>query len=141
MLEDTISRVKITKSIIKMLSIILIAIAAQSVGAYAEKSSNENGVRIQVAPQVLSANKPAQFQIRLNTHSVELNQDLKAVIELHDGQGRVYKAESWEGSPPGGHHRSGILTFPVIQATAGNVTLVFRDFGGSPKREFSWKID
>lgn len=140
MKKETCIREKATSSLI-ISFLLLIAFAVPSVWAYGEKNSNENGVRIQVTPQVLSPDKVPQFKIRLNTHSVELNQDLKRVAELYDSQGRVYKAERWEGSPPGGHHRSGTLFFPVLQAPAGDVTLIIREIGGVPKREFSWKIE
>ena len=108
---------------------------------YEVKNNEENGVRVQVTPQILSPNKPARFVIRLNTHSVDLNQDLTIVSELRDEQNRIYKAVKWEGSPPGGHHRSGTLTFSELKATAGRVTLIIRGVGGVAQRDFSWKIE
>lgn len=112
-----------------------------SAWAYEGKSSNEKGVRVQVTPLALSPDKPARFQIRLNTHSVALDQDLTVVTKIRDDQGRSYQAVQWEGSPPGGHHRSGMLTFPVLKATTGKVTLIIRDVGGVAERNFSWKIE
>lgn len=109
--------------------------------AYEVKNSVENGVRVQVTPQILSPNKPARFLIRLSTHSVELDQDLTVIAELRDERNRIYKALKWEGSPPGGHHRSGTLTFSELQATAGRVTLIIRDVGSVAQRDFSWEIE
>ena len=109
--------------------------------AYEGKTSSERGVRVQVTPKVLSHNKPVQFQIRLNTHSVELNQDMLVVAELRDSQGSTYKPVQWEGSPPGGHHRSGTLTFSALQQPVENVTLVLHDVGGVAQRTFSWTIE
>ena len=124
----------------KWLMIVVILAIAATGWAYENKSSDQNGVRVQVAPIVLSPNKAVEFQIRLNTHSVELGQDLTAVSELRDDQGRTYKALQWKGSPPGGHHRSGNLTFEALQTTAREVTLIIREVGGVDQRVFSWKI-
>ncbi len=123
------------------MAVVLILGATVSALAYETQKNNQSGVQVEVTPQTLSANKPAQFTIRLTTHSVELGEDLTAVTELRDDQGRTYKPAQWEGSPPGGHHRSGTLTFPVLQATGGSVTLTIRDVGGDAKREFSWEIE
>jgi hypothetical protein len=118
---------------------VVLAIAATG-WSYEDKSNNQNGVRVQVTPVVLSPNKPAEFKIRLNTHSGNLGQDLTLVAELRDDQGRSYKALEWRGSPPGGHHRSGDLTFEALNDTAREVTLIIREVGGVDERAFSWKI-
>lgn len=119
----------------------LLALAVATTGwAYDTKESNESGVRVTVTPQVLSSDKPAQFEIRLNTHSVALDQDLTQVAELRDTQGHVYEVKGWDGSPPGGHHRSGTLTFSNLQGSIDGITLVLRDIAGVPQRTFSWKI-
>ena len=120
----------------------LLVVAAAATGwAYDAQDSNENGVRVTVTPQVLSPDKPAQFEIRLNTHSVALEQDLTQVAELRGTQGQVYAVTGWDGSPPGGHHRSGTLTFANLQGSIDGVTLVLRDIAGVPQRTFSWKIE
>jgi hypothetical protein len=118
---------------------IVLSIAATG-WAYENKSSNQNGVRVEVTPIVLSPKKAAKFKIRLNTHSGDLGQDLTVVAELRDDQGSDYKALEWKGSPPGGHHRSGNLTFEALHDTAREVTLIIREVGGVDRRVFSWKI-
>ena len=131
-----------SKQIISKSMVLLLLLSTAATGwAYEGKTSRENGVRVQVTPQVLSHNKPIQFQIRLNTHSVELSQDMLVVAELRDSQGRTYKPVQWEGSPPGGHHRSGTLTFSALQPPVENVTLVLHDVGGVAQRTFSWTIE
>ena len=127
--------------IVKWVTVIFILITAAPGWAYSAKSDNENTVRIKVTPQVLSPNKPAQFQIRFNTHSVELDQDLTIIAELHDKQGRTYKAVRWEGSPPGGHHRSGLLTFSKLDAATEEVTLIIRDVADVKERKFTWRTN
>ena len=131
---------EISLKIIQLLLVIIILAMAVSGWAYENKSNNQNGVRVQITPIVLSPNKTAQFQLRLNTHSVELGQDLTVVAELRDDQDRTYKALQWKGSPPGGHHRSGKLTFEALHTTVREVTLIIREVGGVDQRVFSWKI-
>lgn len=124
----------------KYLAVAVFLSIAATGWTYENKSNNQNGVRVQVTPIVLSANKPAEFKIRLNTHSVGLDQDLTVVSELRDDQGRNYKALEWKGSPPGGHHRSGDLTFEELHDTVKEVKLIIREVGGVDRRVFSWKI-
>lgn len=120
---------------------VMILSAAVSAWAYSEKSSNQNGVRVQVAPQELAVGKPVRFLIRLNTHTVELDQDLTKVSELRDSKGQTYGVVNWEGSPPGGHHRSGTLTFSELKTDSGEITLTLRDIGGVPERVFTWEFE
>jgi hypothetical protein len=129
-----------TKPVMTLFLIFLITIVASSVWAYGEKNSNANGVRIKVTPQVLSPGMSPQFKISLSTHTVELSQDLKMATELQDDQGRIYKVKRWEGSPPGGHHRAGTLTFPTLHETTGEVTLIFGGMENVPQNTFSWKV-
>lgn len=94
--------------------------------------STENNVEFQVTPL-----SPSEFQIEINTHSVELDFDLTEISALYDDTGNAYKPLKWEGSPPSGHHRSGILKFPQISKNAKSIKLVIID---STEREFSWDI-
>ena len=95
-------------------------------------TNNQNDIEFQVTP--LSAN---EFQIVINTHSVDLDFDLTQISALYDNLGNTYKPAKWEGSEPGGHHRSGILKFPSINKNAKSIKLVITD---STKREFNWDI-
>ncbi|MBI4280985.1 hypothetical protein HY628_02195 [Candidatus Uhrbacteria bacterium] len=80
-----------------------------------------------------------KFDLALDTHSVDLAQALEQVAALVDDQGNKYPPQSWEGSPPGGHHRTGILTFAAIRPLPSAVTLVIRDIG-APERTFVWEL-
>lgn len=95
-------------------------------------TSNENNVEFQVTPLSTS-----EFQIAIDTHSVELDFDLTQISALYDDAGNTYKPLKWEGSEPGGHHRNGILKFPSIDKNAKSIKLVIID---STKREFSWNL-
>ncbi len=94
-------------------------------------TNNENNVEFQVTP--LSS---SEFQIAIDTHSVDLDFDLAEISMLYDDIGNEYKAIKWEGSEPGGHHRSGILKFPTVDKNAKLIKLVIKD---STAREFEWR--
>ena len=101
-------------------------------GSFQTLTSNENDVEFQIAP--LSAN---EFQIAMNTHSVDLYFDLTKISILYDDIGNDYKPLAWEGSEPSGHHREGTLKFPPINNNAKYIKLVIID---TTTREFEWKM-
>jgi hypothetical protein len=105
------------------------------------KSNNENRVRVDVQPVQLAPGQPMKFEVRMNTHSADLSQDLAAVSTLKDNNGREYKATAWQGSPPGGHHRKGVLEFPDLAQNSESITLVIRGIDNVPERTFNWRIE
>lgn len=122
------------------MAVAAIFVVVSSVAAYEPASSSANGVRIDVTPLQLESGKPARFEVRLNTHTVELMQNLTEIAELRDDKDREYRSVKWEGSPPGGHHRSGILEFPNLGASVTSVVLILPDVAGVPVREFRWSL-
>jgi hypothetical protein len=109
-------------------------------GAYEMKSDKQNSVRVDVRPVQLLSGKPTKFEIRMNTHSGDLSQDLVAVCILKDNKGREYQATNWIGSPPGGHHLSGVLEFPELDGNPESITLVIRLVADGPDRTFKWSV-
>lgn len=78
------------------------------------------------------------FTVSLNTHSEELDMDLVEVSQLLDDQGKSYKAISWEGAPPGGHHREGVLKFNPVSPKPQLIELKIKNIGGILERNFKW---
>lgn len=117
--------------------LLLVLSLAVRADAYESRSSNANRIRLDVRPVQLEGGQQARFQIRMNTHSVNLGYDLVAVALLEDDQGRKYRPLTWDGSPPGGHHRSGILEFPAIAKDSKVITLYIKI---EPDRIFEWKL-
>jgi hypothetical protein len=103
--------------------------------------SRSNGVTVDVTPITFAVGQPAKFEVSMNTHSVELGVDLIAVSTLTDDQGKEYRPVSWDGTGPGGHHRSGVLEFPVLEGTPRSATLVIRDIAKVPERAFQWDLE
>jgi hypothetical protein len=109
--------------------------------AFSSKKSRKNGVTVDVKPMKFISGQPAKFKVRMNTHSVELEEDMTAVATLSDDQGREYTPVKWDGAGPSGHHRSGTLVFPILEGTPKSVTLVIRDIAKVPERVFQWNLE
>jgi len=78
------------------------------------------------------------FEISLDTHLTDIDEDLTKVAVFIDEGGNEHKPIEWRGDPPGGHHRSGTLYFGEITPPAGSVILVIRQVGGINERIFKW---
>lgn len=88
------------------------------------------------------------FSVGMDTHSIDLdNIDLSKQAVLRNDRGQELKPERWD-SPPGGHHRSGVLTFPakdgsgrpIVDAGVKVVELVIRDVSGVKERVLRWEV-
>ena len=129
-----------TKVIGALIVFTVVSLTASAWAAYEHQSNNTNSVRVDVVPVQLSSGKKATFEIRMNTHTVPLDFDLVVVSLLKDDQGHEYRASDWNGSPAGGHHRSGVLEFPAIDKGAKSITLYIKDIADVPERTFEWKL-
>jgi hypothetical protein len=67
-----------------------------------------------------------------------LGEDLTKAAVLVDGAGRRYTPVAWQGDPPGGHHRKGILRFPAPPEPAKSFELQMQGIGGVSQRVFQW---
>lgn len=112
----------------------------QNTSGLETKESTEGPVSVAVTPKSLEASTPWDFDITLNTHSEELSEDLVAVSELLNDQGKSYKPTAWEGAPPGGHHRQGILKFNPISPKPKSIEIKIKNVGGIPERSFKWNL-
>lgn len=136
----TLKHPKISHFVSLMIMLFLITMAADA-SAYKTKSNKKNSVRVDVRPVQLLSGKPAKFEIRMNTHSGDLGQDLIAVCTLKDNSGREYQPVNWDGSPPGGHHRSGVLEFSELGEGVESITLVIREVANVSERVFNWAVE
>lgn len=123
--------------------VIFITIVGLDTGAlaYESKSSNVKNVRVEVMPVQLIPGQPVTFKIQMSTHSVELNYDMVKLSTLKDDMGREYQALKWNGDPPAGHHRGGVLEFPAIAKGTKSITLYIKNIAGVPERTFEWKLE
>lgn len=76
----------------------------------------------------------------INTHQGSLDFDLTKISHLEDHKGNMYQPLSWGGSSPGGHHRSGTLSFPRLTEKTKFIKLIIKNVYNVPERVFKWKL-
>ena len=104
-------------------------------------TSNEGGVEITVTPiNISKSSSEWSFGVSLTTHSGDLLEDMVEVSKLSFDSGKILKPTNWEGSPPGGHHRNGVLRFIGGSEIVSSFTLKIKNVGGVFEREFSWDL-
>ena len=103
--------------------------------------NEEGAVAVQVTPYRDQADKSRwSFEVVLDTHSVELNEDLVQATVLLDSNGKEYKPTAWDGDLAQGHHRKGILRFNSVWPLTTLIELKMRGVGGVPERNFRWSL-
>lgn len=109
--------------------------------ALAAQKSAERGVTVSVRPIDLSvAAKRWAFEVVLDTHSVDLSDDLAKATLLVDDRGAEYRAAGWQGDPPGGHHRRGTLDFAPVAPRPAAIELRIQRPGEPAPRAFRWRL-
>ncbi len=107
---------------------------------------DQGAVEVVVRPRNLlsAAGGLIEFDIYMNTHSVDLSMDLAALSTLETDLGLYVAAGWWSGGS--GHHVQGVLTFPerdeagrTILEGARTVTLRIEGVD-APVREFYWEV-
>lgn len=103
--------------------------------------NSEGAVEVAVSPLNVAKGSAAwTFGVALNTHSGSLDEDLAKVSVLKDDSGKTYLPKSWDGAPPGGHHRQGVLAFAAVSPYPRSVTLIIKNIAGVPERSFSFEL-
>jgi len=106
----------------------------------------QGAVTVEATPRNLNA--PAEdleFDIVLDTHSVDLSMDLAILATLTTDTGITVQATTWD-APRGGHHVQGKLIFPAakdgepILKGATKITLTIIDVD-APSRIFEWELN
>ncbi len=99
------------------------------------QNSAQSGIDITAQPVI--QNGEMEIQLGLDTHSGSLDWDLVRTASLRDASGRTYSPLAWNGTPPGGHHRNGVLHFGAILISKPfSLTLAPQD---APTWQFQWQ--
>lgn len=106
---------------------------------FIKQQNTEDSVSITAQPFV--EGDTVSFKITLDTHSIDLGQDFVQIAVLTDENGKTYKPTNWEGGPPGGHHREGILKFQIPNLSLKTFILTLKNIGNVPERIFRWSIN
>ena len=135
---------------------VFMLVAAFSVQAFTEEELTQQqrggGVAISLTylnPVQKAPEGKIAFMLRMNTHSVDLDQYAMAPLaSLRDDQGREVQALTLASPTGGGHHRSGMLVFPQSDA-AGNplvredtkyLQVIIREVANKPRWVFQWDL-
>lgn len=109
------------------------------------RTDEQGAVVIEVTPLNLdSATDNLEFDVSMNTHSVDLSMDLAPLATLTTDTGLTVQAMKWDATP-GGHHVPGKLIFPASQDGksvldgAGKLTLTIVNID-APTRVFEWAL-
>ncbi len=107
------------------------------------RTNDEASVTVAVTPLNLNDKSAAtlEFKVALNTHSVDLRYDYRAIAVLSSDAGEKVQAAKWDGPTSGGHHVSGTLSFPAMKNRGQTLTLTLRGIANVPERTFTWKVN
>jgi len=104
----------------------------------------QGAVEIEVIPKEIRLTEGmVDFDVFLNTHSIDLSMDLAQLSILETDTGFSLTAAAWSGLP-GGHHISGVLSFPAesdsvqVLTDASRITITIRDID-APERVYVWE--
>ena len=109
------------------------------------RSDEQGAVVFQVTPLDLSTPVDTlDFDVAMNTHSVDLSMDLSTLSTLSTDTGITVQATKWD-APGGGHHVDGKLIFPAAQngksilegASKLTLTIIKVD---AASRVFEWEL-
>lgn len=107
---------------------------------YDSKVDDQADMTVTVTPVLPVADSGVlQFTVVMDTHSIELDQNMVDSAVLIDDQGIRYSPFNWDGSV-GGHHREGVLTFTKMTTIPKSVELKIFGIGGVD-RSFVWQFD
>lgn len=109
------------------------------------RTDSQGSVEFVVTPLNLSQRgETLDFDVAMNTHSVNLSWNLAAQSKLTTDTGMEVKGQGWPVG--GGHHDSGTLSFPAkgvdgtpLLAGAKKLTLTIQN-AGAPERTFVWDL-
>lgn len=117
------------------------------------RTNSAGAVAIDVSwlkPADVSTAKTLTFEVRMNTHSVDLDQyDMARLSRLETNREPSVEPIGWSNPGGGGHHRYGLLKFsstlpdgsPLIQPGTRHIEVVIKGVGGVAERRFRWDLN
>ena len=117
--------------------------ASSSANQTAQMTQTSDGGQVTVVVDWAGPAGGAAFDVKLDTHSVDLDALDLANSTLRNDRGETLTARPWT-APNGGHHREGELTFDgdasAFLAGAKWIELVIIGVGDLPERTLRWDV-
>ncbi len=113
---------------------------ATGASEFASKTVEGGAVTVEVTPIALKPGAPFEFKIAMDTHSVDLVDDMLKAVVLRDDSGKEYAPLEWNGAGPGGHHRSGTVKFASPAGNPRALTLIVQGVGKVAERVYRWEM-
>ena len=113
-------------------------LAPAAADALPAQSSSAAGVTVKATPRTL-AGAVWEFELVFDTHTQDLKDDPAKSASLH-AAGASAAPLAWQGDPPGGHHRKGVLRFKAITPAPAALELRLQRAGEPSPRVFRWKV-
>jgi len=128
------------RGLITLLACLAVAVppAAATAGALPAQSSSAAGVTVKATPRTL-AGPVWEFELVFDTHTQDLKDDPANAASLHAG-GASAVPLAWQGDPPGGHHRKGVLRFKALMPVPAALELRLQRAGEASPRVFRWQL-
>ena len=109
--------------------------------ALAARTSDAAGVHVVVTPKAIGRDVAVwEFEVVMDTHTKPLSENLAQAAVLVDEAGGRFVPIAWQGDPPGGHHRKGILQFSAPAQVPTVIELQIDGVGGVATRKFRWEL-
>lgn len=123
-----------------LIALLLVLVSLPLAAAeFPSRTTSSGGVSLKVTPQSLSATA-WDFYLLFETHVQEISDDLvKNSVLIADGAAPVAPLE-WQGDPPGGHHRRGVLRFKPPSPAPRTIELRIQRPGEAVPRSYRWEL-
>lgn len=119
------------------------AAASTIAGQPGDSTQTSDGGQVTVVASWAGPSAGAVFDVKLDTHSVDLDALDLTDATLSNERGETLTASPW-AAPKGGHHREGTLTFDggaaAFFAGAKWIELVITGVGDLPERTLRWEV-
>ncbi len=105
-----------------------------------EKQVSGNGISVDVSGIYNRPQKSIIFTVKFTTHSGSMDFRVDEIATLMMNDEKISIPATWEGSPPGGHHRSGKLSYKDVPADSQSIILKLSTKGRMGVRRFIWDL-
>jgi hypothetical protein len=101
------------------------------------QTSTQSAVTVKVTPRMVQGSV-WEFDVVFDTHTQELKDDLLKTASLVAADGTLSAPSAWQGDPPSGHHRKGVLRFNAPKPEPAILELRIHRPGEATPRSFKW---